>query len=168
MLDVLAQMRRDRETGALFVERSDRTGAPQRKELYLKKGRLHHVASSDRTELLGEYLVRRGALRREQLELALGSLSNYGGRLGDTVIALGFAEAVDVFRAIRDQGRDRVAALCGWRRGSVTFYRETEPGHVEFPLDLDLASPMMAGTIVQAQGNPRTLLPSGDHRVVPG
>jgi serine/threonine-protein kinase len=168
MLLVLAKMREDRETGALFVERADRTGRPQRKELYLKSGKLHHVASSDRTELLGEYLVRRGALTRAQLETALGSLQRFGGRLGDTMIALGFVEAVDVFRAIRDQGRDRVAAICGWTRGGVSFYRGAEPVHVEFPLDLDLASPMMAGAIVAAKDNLRGQVGPDDNRLAPG
>lgn len=168
MMEVLAQMRRERETGALFVERADRTGAPQRKELYLRSGRLHHVASTDRSELLGEYLVRRGAITREQLELALGSLKRFGGRLGDTVVGLGYVEAVDVFRAIRDQGRDRVAALCGWKRGSAMFYRSTDPGAVDFPLDLDLSSPMMAGAIVLSNGEPRALLPSLETPLAPG
>jgi serine/threonine-protein kinase len=168
MMTVLAKMREDRETGALFVERADRTGRPQRKELYLRGGKLHHVASSDRTELLGEYLVRRGALTRGQLETALGSLQRFGGRLGDTMIALGFVEAVDVFRAIRDQGRDRVAAICGWTRGGVAFYRGTEPVHVEFPLDLDLSSPIMAGAIVEAQGNLRARVGADTNRLSPG
>ena len=38
----------------------------------------------------------------------------------------------------------------------------------EFPLDLDLASPMMAGTILRSKGEPRTLLPEGTKLVVPG
>jgi eukaryotic-like serine/threonine-protein kinase len=168
MLDVLARLRLARETGALFVERRDRTGAPQRKEIYLSNGRLLHVASSDRAELLGEYLVRRGALRRSALESALSMLARHGGRLGDTLIALGIVNAMDVFRAIRDQGRDRVAALCGWARGTVTFYRGTLPAHVEFPLDLDLASPMMAGVIVASQGDPRSLLPEDFVKIAPG
>lgn len=168
MMAVLAAVRQDRQSGAIFVERADRTGSPQRKELYLRGGRLLHVASSDRSELLGEYLVRRGALSRAQLDVALASMTTFGGRLGDTVIGLGYADAMDVFRAIRDQGRDRVAALCGWKRGTVSFYKDTTPGHVEFPLDLDLASPMMAGAIVQSQGDPRSLLPGDDTPVEPG
>jgi len=168
MLDVLAYMRQKSESGALFVERSGSSGGSSRKEIYLDKGRLLHVASSEREELLGEYLVRRGRLTREQLETALGTLSNYGGRLGDTLIGIGMVDAVDVFRAIRDQGRDRVATLCGWSEGLVTFYRGTAPQRVEFPLDLDLASPMMAGAIVRAKGEPKTLLPDGRKRLLPG
>jgi serine/threonine-protein kinase len=168
MLDVLARLRQKAETGALFVERRDQTAAPQRKEIYLAGGRLLHVASSDRAELLGEYLVRRGALERADLERALGMLERYGGRLGDTLVGLGIVDAVDVFRAIRDQGRDRVAALCGWPRGRVAFYRGTGPAHVEFPLDLDLASPMMAGAIIKSRGDPRALLPANDTALRPG
>jgi len=168
MLEVLAHMRQKGETGALFVERSKSMGASVRKELYLNGGRLLHVASSEREELLGEYLVRRGRLTREQLDAALGSLQKFGGRLGDTLIGLQLVDAVDVFRAIRDQGRDRVAALSTWEEGLVTFYRGTAPTRVEFPLDLDLSSPMMAGTILKSKGEPRTLLPSDGKLVVPG
>jgi serine/threonine-protein kinase len=168
MLEVLSHMRQKSESGALFVERGSNTGGASRKEIYLEKGRLLHVASSEREELLGEYLVRRGRLSREQLETALGTLSTYGGRLGDTMIGIGMVDAVDVFRAIRDQGRDRVATLCGWSEGLVTFYRGTAPQRVEFPLDLDLASPMMAGAIVRAKGEPKTLLPSGQKRLLAG
>ena len=117
MLDVLAYMRQKGESGALFVERGANSGSSSRKEIYLDKGRLLHVASSEREELLGEYLVRRGRLTREQLETALGTLSSYGGRLGDTLIGIGMVDAVDVFRAIRDQGRDRVATLVRLVRG---------------------------------------------------
>lgn len=168
MLDVLAHLRATRESGALFVERRDATGAPRRKELYLGEGRLTHVASTDRNELLGEYLVRRRALSRQQLDEALSALSRFGGRLGDTLISMGMVDAVDVFRAIRNQGRDRVAAMCGWPRANVTFYRGTLPARVEFPLDLDLASPIMAGTYVTSHGKPRSLLPRGDVRLLPG
>jgi serine/threonine-protein kinase len=168
MIEVLAHMRQKAETGALFVERARSMGTSVRKELYLNAGRLLHVASSEREELLGEYLVKRGRLQREQLDAALKSLQRFGGRLGDTLIGLGLVDAVDVFRAIRDQGRDRVAALSTWEDGLVTFYRGTSPTRIEFPLDLDLASPIMAGAILRSKGEPRTLLPPAGTHVAPG
>lgn len=167
MLAVLARMRQRRETGGLFVLRKGADRA-QRKEIYLRGGRLLHVASSAREELLGEYLVRRGALSRNDLEQALRLLKNFGGRLGDTLISLQLVDAHDLFRAIRDQGRDRVATMCSWDAGDVAFYRGTTPGHVEFKLDLDLASPIMAGAILLGQGEPATLLPALSTRIAPG
>jgi len=149
MLHVLARMRMRRESGALFGARTHRRGMPDRKDMYFASGRLHHVASSDREELLGQYVLRLKLISQEQLDLALGNLRSYNGRLGDTLIGLGLADATAVFRAIRNQGRDRVASLCCWRDGRVHLYRGAEPGHLEFPLDLDLTVPMMAGAMLQ-------------------
>ncbi len=145
MLRALLSVLLQRQSGVLFAERSSDTGEAGRKELYFVGGRLHHVASSNASELLGEYLVRRGTIAREELDLALAILPRYGGRMGDTLISMGLVGPVDIFRAIREQGRDRVIDLFKWTSGSLTFYREPLVPHVEFPLDLDLASLVVAG-----------------------
>jgi serine/threonine protein kinase len=146
MLGVLLRVLEARETGVLFAERgADAEGEASRKELYFVDGKLHHVASSNAHELLGEYLVRRGKLAREELDLALAVLPRYSGRMGDTLISLGLVGPVDIFRAIREQGRDRVADLFVWKTGKVSFYRGQLAPHVEFPLDLDLPGLMLAG-----------------------
>jgi serine/threonine protein kinase len=169
MLEILARLREKHETGALFVEQGGVAGPSSvRKEIYLNGGRLHHVASSAREELLGEYLVRRGKITRAQLESALAELGIYSGRLGDTLVAMKLVEVMDLFRAIRDQGRDRVGALCAWRSGKAAFYRGTAPGPVQFPLDLDLTSPMMSGAVLSSDGRPESLLPGDSVLLVPG
>ncbi|HEV8245765.1 MAG TPA: DUF4388 domain-containing protein, partial [Polyangiaceae bacterium] len=144
------------------------TPSDVRKEIYIDSGKLHHVASSDRNELLGEYLVRRGRLSRTNLDRALSTLDGQGGQLGDTLIAMGLVGAVDLFRAIRDQGRDRVAALCTWAEGRATFYRGTAAARVDFPLELDIAHAMMAGIVVATHGEPRRALPAGSTGVISG
>lgn len=148
MLHTLMRVLLHRETGVLFAERpeeSPQSGGGAHKELYFVAGKLHHVASSNASELLGEYLVRRGKLEREELDLALAVLPRYGGRMGDTLISMGLVGPVDIFRAIREQGRDRVADLFLWRSGVVTFYRGQTSPPVEFPLDLELPALMLAG-----------------------
>ncbi|HVZ31631.1 MAG TPA: serine/threonine-protein kinase, partial [Polyangiaceae bacterium] len=102
MLDILARLRMRRETGALFIARSNRE-APDRKDMYLRAGRLLHVASSDPDELLGQYMVRHKLLPEADLERALGCLHLHGGKLGDTLVGLGLAEPTTIFRAIRNQ-----------------------------------------------------------------
>ena len=116
-----------------------------RKELYFKSGKLHHVASNNATELLGEYLVRRQMISREELDFALAVLPRYGGRMGDTLISLGLVSAVDIFRAIREQGKDRLTNLFTWKKGSLTLYLNQPSPHVEFALDLDITTLMLAG-----------------------
>lgn len=157
MLDVLARMRMRKESGALFVTRVTAAGTPERKDIYLASGRLLHVASTERGELLGEYALRLQLITREQLDLALSSLSSYHGRLEGALLGLGLMDSKVLFRAIRNYGRDRVAALCGWREGSVQFYRGSEPGPVQFPLELDLTVPMMAGAMLMARQGARSL-----------
>jgi hypothetical protein len=169
MIEILALLRCKSETGVLFVEQGSTSGPSSvRKEIYLQGGRLHHVASSAREELLGEYLVRRGKINRAALDSALAELGNHGGRLGDTLVAMRLVEVMDLFRAIRDQGRDRVGQLCAWKQGKAAFYRGAKPGLVQFPLDLDLASAMMSGAIVASEGRPETLLPVASSLLVPG
>lgn len=167
MVRVLAHLRNRRESGALFVQRTTQANGAC-KEIYVEHGKLHHVASSDRNELLGEYLVRRGRLSRDDLERALSSLNHTSHQLGDLLIEMGLVGAVDLFRALRDQGRDRVAALCTWNEGRATFYRGTAAPRVDFPLGLDIAHALMAGIVVAHHGDPRLALPSGATRVVPG
>jgi serine/threonine-protein kinase len=163
MLEVLTWLLFRRETGVLFADRppSAPAGDPRpadtppssrvpgspasRKELYFDKGRLVLVASSEPSELLGEYLVRQGAIDRSELEMALLALPKYEGRLGDTLIGLGLVDAVDVFRAIQNQGRARVADTFRWAKGRVSFYRGVRPSRVDFRLDLDIPELMLAG-----------------------
>jgi serine/threonine-protein kinase len=149
-------------TGVLFAEgptesrrapRVDPGGEGGRKELYFVRGKLHHVASNNASELLGEYLVRRKVISRDELDFALAVLPRYGGRMGDTLISLGLVASLDIFRAIRDQGRDRLVDLFQWRTGKLTFYADQKPPHVEFPLDLDLLPLVMSGMEVAQPGD---------------
>jgi hypothetical protein len=139
-------------TGVLFAEGPTESrrvlgsdAAQGRKELYFVSGKLHHVASNNASELLGEYLVRRSVISREELDFALAVLPRYGGRMGDTLISLGLVGSLDIFRAIRDQGRDRLVDLFTWRTGKLSFYAGQSAPHVEFPLDLELPPLIVAG-----------------------
>jgi serine/threonine-protein kinase len=143
MMDTLLKVLENRETGVLFAQSSEPEA--DRKELYFLQGKLHHVASSNALEMFGHYLVRRGKIDSTELDMALNVLPRYGGRMGDTLIALGFMNAIDIFKAIRDQGRDKVADLFKWRSGTLSFYREEKAPTVEFPLDLELPALILLG-----------------------
>lgn len=147
MLDVLARMRSRRESGVLFVARARSEGSEERKDIYLGNGRMIHVAASDREDLLGQYMLRLKLISRTDLDLALAQLRSYDGRVGEALVGLGLAERSVVARAVRNFGRDRVAALCGWREGHVQLYRGSTPSNVEVPLGLDLTIVMMMASM---------------------
>lgn len=160
MLSVLARMRNRRESGALFVSRAGREGGEERKDLYLERGRLIHVASSDREELLGQYMLRLKLINRVTLDQALANVRSYDGRLGDALVEMGLAERGAVQRAVRNLARDRVASLCSWREGRVHLYRGSRPASVDDELELDLAVPMMTAAM-HAQRSTESLGPRG-------
>jgi len=156
LVKVLLRVVSSEATGVLFAEgptesrrspRGEMLSTPEagRKELYFVGGKLHHVSSNNASELLGEYMARRGMISRDELEFALAVLPRYGGRMGDTLIALGLVASLDIFRAIREQGRDRLVDLFTWPTGRLSFYGEQKPPHVEFPLELDLLPLVIAG-----------------------
>ncbi|MGO9836382.1 MAG: serine/threonine-protein kinase [Polyangiaceae bacterium] len=162
LVAVLLRAVESEATGVLFAEGPTESRAlPKvtaggqsergRKELYIVRGKLHHVASNNASELLGEYLVRRSVISREELDFALAVLPRYGGRMGDTLISLGLVSSLDIFRAIRDQGRDRLIDLFRWQSGELTFYAGQTAKHVEFPLDLEILPLILAG-LETAQG----------------
>jgi serine/threonine protein kinase len=162
LVAVLLRVVESEATGVLFAEGPTESrslprvstgvqGERGRKELYIVDGKLHHVASNNASELLGEYLVRRKVISREELDFALAVLPRYGGRMGDTLISLGLVGSLDIFRAIRDQGRDRLVDLFRWQSGELSYYAGQTAKHVEFPLDLEIPALILAG-IEAAQG----------------
>jgi serine/threonine protein kinase len=129
-----------RATGILLAQQGAR-----RKEIYFAGGRVHHVASTEPGEMLGEYLVARGVLERTDLDFALAVLPRFNGRLGEALASLGLIDPVAMFNAIRDQGRDKIVEVFLWSEGDLSFYRDAAPGKVEFPLELPIGPVIEAG-----------------------
>lgn len=116
-----------------------------RKEVYLDEGVPVFITSSQPDELLGEMLVERGVLARTELDVALGLLPRFGGRLGETLVALGFVEPMQVFRLISEQVREKLLALFTWTGGHAALYRGVDQPEAAFPLRLDPWDVLLAG-----------------------
>lgn len=120
------------DTGVLHLWDGER-----RKKIYFVEGRPDFVASTDRSELLGEHLVAHDVCLRMEVEMALALLPRYGGRLGDALVGLGVLRPVELFRAIQEQVRARLLEAFCWRVGHWAFV-EGEQSHEEtFPLGYD-------------------------------
>jgi hypothetical protein len=130
------------ETGLLRFEIGG-----QVKEIYLMNGAPESVSSSVAGERFGEHLVSKGALRAADLERALAALPQYAGKLGDTLVALGLMKALDVFRLLSQQVRDRVLDVFGRTEGTFAFYRGVINEHASFPLNLDTFEILGAGVL---------------------
>jgi len=120
------------QTGVLHLWQRNR-----RKKIYFVEGRPEFVASTDKSELLGEYLVATGQCLRMEIEMALALLPKYGGRLGDALVGLGILRPVELFRAIGDQVRGRLMEAFRWRRGEWAFVRGARSHEETFPTGQD-------------------------------
>jgi serine/threonine-protein kinase len=121
-----------RETGALVLRDGNR-----RKRVFFVEGSPECVTSTDKRELLGEFLIRRGQVLRMELEMGLAMLPRFGGRIGDALVGIGVLRPIELFRAIHDQTQDRLVDAFGWKRGDIAFARGVRSQEETFPLGVD-------------------------------
>jgi serine/threonine-protein kinase len=108
-----------------------------RKEVYSKDGVPAFVTSNLAGELLGEYLVKERVITRSELDMALAVMPRFEGKLGDTLVALGLVEPLELFQHIAEQVREKLLDLFTWESGTATFYDGVDPPSSGFPLRLD-------------------------------
>ena len=108
-----------------------------RKEVYVKQGVPAFVTSNLAGELLGEYLVKKRVINRSELDMALAVMPRFEGKLGDTLVALGLVEPLELFQHIGEQVREKLLDLFTWASGTAMFYEGVDPPSSGFPLRLD-------------------------------
>jgi serine/threonine-protein kinase len=121
-----------RETGALVLR-----DGPRKKRIFFVEGAPERVTSTDRNELLGEFLMRRGQVLRMELDMALAMLPRFGGRLGDALVGLGVLRPIDLFRAVHEQTQQRLLDTFGWKSGEIALARGVRSQEETFPLGVD-------------------------------
>ncbi len=129
---VLFRLAFDRETGVLVLRDKNR-----RKKVYIVEGVPEFVASTEKSELLGEHLIARGQVLRMEVEMALAMLPRFGGRLGDALVGLGVLRPIELFRAIHEQTQERFIEMFRWKQGELMFVRGARSHEETFPLGVD-------------------------------
>jgi eukaryotic-like serine/threonine-protein kinase len=142
VLRVLAGLLVVHEDGLLLCERAD-----TRKEIYLQQGVPVFVTSNREDELLGQHLVAQGVVDRTELDLALAMMPRFEGRLGETLVALGLVDPVQLVRHITGNVRAKMLGLFAWEDGHASLYRHVEPPERAFPLRLDPWELLHAGAL---------------------
>jgi serine/threonine-protein kinase len=121
-----------RETGVLVLQ-----DGPRKKRTFFVEGSPECVTSTEKHELLGEFLIRRGQVLRMELEMALAVLPRFGGRIGDALVGIGVLRPIELFRAIHDQTQERLLEVFRWKRGEIAFARGMRSQEETFPLGVD-------------------------------
>ena len=139
-----------------------------RKEVYTKLGVPAFVTSNLAGELLGEHLVKKRVINRSELDMALAVMPRFEGKLGDTLVALGLVEPLELFQHIAEQVREKLLDLFTWASGTATFYEGVDPPSSGFPLRLDPWEILDRGLQrrIAAGFESELILERGQHRVV--
>jgi serine/threonine-protein kinase len=132
LLSLVHQISTRGETGVLHLYDDTR-----RKKIYFVEGHPDFIASTDKAELLGEYLVANSICLRMEVDMALALLPRYAGRLGDALVGLGVLRPAELFRAISAQVRSRYLEAFRWRTGHWAFVPNVRAEEETFPLGHD-------------------------------
>jgi hypothetical protein len=121
-----------RETGVLYLE-----SGPRRKKIYFLDGRPDFIASTDREEMLGEYLVRNGSCLPMEMDMALAVLPRHRGRLGDSLVNLHVLSPLELYRQMAAQVRYRYLEAFRWRTGHWLYVRDARSHEQTYPVGND-------------------------------
>ncbi len=143
---VLFQLGMARETGLLVVGSSSVV-----KEIFVGEGNPIFVSSNSADELFGEFLVKRKVISPGELSMALAMMGRFGGKLGDTLVALSLLKPVEVLRQMTQQVRHKIFDLFGWPRGVFVYFRGLRPKVETSPLGLEAMEVIASGV----RGMPR-------------
>lgn len=95
----------------------------RQKRIYFEAGLPHFVASTERAELFGAWLIGAGLIEAEQVESALMMAAERGQRLGEMLVAIGRLRPTALLRALSQQIASRYVELGRWGEGELAFFR---------------------------------------------
>jgi hypothetical protein len=106
--------------------------------VYFATGDIIFATSTDRSESLGQSLLRDGLITEDQLRLSSDELRRTPGRRHGTVLVqMGFLEPHELGSAVRNQVQSIVWSLFAWTEGTVTFrvgtFRSDEVYKIKIP-----------------------------------
>lgn len=137
---ILARLHYTRTTGRLHVRKGD-----TEKSIFFDEGEPILIESNKKDELFGAYLLSEGIITEDQLEEALDRLDEWGGRLGDALIAIGAVPAHNIFRHLTEQMEQKLLNVFSWEHGEYGYYENQEPDKIGYPLGLNTYTLIVRG-----------------------
>ena len=139
--DVLQWLSNGHKTGILHL-RSPRGIA---KKIYFREGSVLSTASSDPREYLGQFLISRGYLSEDQLNMAIETQMKTKIRLGRVLITVGILDEEDLVETLRLKARECLYELFLWDRGDFHFEELEDMQEDLVPIALNVTAITMEG-----------------------
>lgn len=154
--DVLQWLSQSRKSGVLHLR--DPGGVSKR--ILFKDGDVVSTASSDPREYLGHFLISRGYLTEEQLNLAMDTQIQTGIKLGKILVTVGVIEEEELKVMLKLKAEETVYDLFLWEEGEFHFEdRDVIDEDIPY-VPMDVTSLVMEGIRRKDEwGRIRTVLP---------
>jgi len=123
------------------------TTSARQKEVAFKNGNIIYASSLNSTEdLLGNMLLRRGKLSKEQLERAITLHKQTGRQMGTTLVDMNLFEKDEIAECLKFQIEEIVYNLFSWQDGNFLFHEGNAPKNAPFLVELTTMSIVLEGT----------------------
>jgi hypothetical protein len=99
------------------------------KVIYFREGEIAFASSNQPSDRLGEVLIKRGQLSREQLDLAMSKLEP-NVSLGKMLVELGFLTPKELLEGAKTQVEEILYSLTAWNEGNYEFLEGPLPQRI--------------------------------------
>lgn len=117
------------------------------KKVFFKNGFIQFATSNRTTDRLGEILLTRGTITREQYEASARKVVATRGKQGAILVQSGALTPKELFRGLIAQVRGIVVSICGWDEGNWRFLEGLPPQEKIMSLRLDSAGLIFEGLL---------------------
>jgi hypothetical protein len=114
--EILVTIHRYKAPGAIDCRRGD-----ELKRIFLDHGRIIFASTNQRTESLGDRLVREGRITQEEYDASVARMKITGKRHGVTLVEMNLVTAEELFVLVRDQIEAIIDSVFGWTTGTIAF-----------------------------------------------
>ena len=132
--DLLRWAGANRETGVLELERNK-----VRKRIAFREGRIVACSSDDPSSLIGQFLLARGRITKEQLSEALGNQEQSGKTLGEILLEAGAITHEELATEVAAKAEENIYGLFDWIDAFFRYDEKAAPDpniiEVDFSVD---------------------------------
>ena len=107
------------------------------KDLFVRRGKIVHIATNRKSELLGPYLLSRSIVSAADLDRAEKHSQTSDTPLGESLVALGMMTHMVLVDAIQGQLEQKLQEVFAWRQGRYGWYAGDRPGPGILPLEVE-------------------------------
>lgn len=122
------------------------------KSLHLEHGNIVFARSNLKSDRFGEFLVRRGKIKQDDLNQASNTLVKTGNRLGRILVEMQLLSPRELFTMVRIQITDIVTSLFSWKDGLYRMHPDLRPAEERIVLEQTTPALILEGSRLHIKG----------------